>query len=186
MRLFTIGHSTRSWSKFTDLLREFDIRAVIDVRRYPSSRKFPHFNRPALETNLAQEEIEYHWIEQLGGKRKGTVSSRNGGLINPGFRNYADHMQTGDFRDGVGALLKVAGRSQTVVLRAEKLYWKCHRRLLSDYLLNQGVEIIHIEDAGRVHNHRLTPEAVIDERGVLTYPLPMFEKEKAPPNGNAH
>ncbi len=173
MKIFTIGHSTRSWEQFAGLLREFEVLAVIDVRRHPSSRTFPHFNRPAMEQNLVDEGIEYHWLERLGGRRHGkpAASSPNTGIRSPGFRNYADHMLTEDFRRGVEALLEVAVRKRSAILCAEKLYWKCHRSLLSDYLFAQGIEVVHIEDSSMLRPHKLTAGTVIDADGILTYPL---------------
>jgi uncharacterized protein (DUF488 family) len=122
---------------------------------------------------LAAESIDYLWLEALGGRRHAAESdtSLNAGLKSPGFRNYADYMATDQFRRGVQELLSAAARPHTAVICAEKLYWKCHRRLLSDYLTAQGVEVVHILAPGKSSVHKLTLDAVITETGVV-YPLP--------------
>jgi uncharacterized protein (DUF488 family) len=155
---------------------------VADVRRYPSSRKFPHFNRQVLCKLLAAENIEYLWLEALGGRRQSGKNEKsaihvadkslNIGLKSPGFRNYADHMATYEFGRAVQELLSVAARAPTVVMCAEKLYWKCHRRLLSDYLVAQGVEVVHIVGPAKASNHKLTPGAIITSEAGVIYPSP--------------
>lgn len=180
LRIFTIGHSNLSFEQFASLLREFEIRLVADIRRYPSSRKFPHFNRPALSERLATENIDYLWLEALGGRRHASKNdtSPNAGLQSPGFRSYADYMATGEFRNGVQELLSAAAESRTAVMCAEKLYWKCHRRLLSDCLTARGVvEVVHILDPDKTSDHKLTSDAVVTETGVI-YPPPKLSEEQ--------
>jgi uncharacterized protein (DUF488 family) len=171
LRLYTIGHSNQSFEQFASLLKEFGIGLLADIRRYPSSRKFPHFNRPALIKHLAAGRIDYLWLEALGGHRHSqkNMKSPNVGLKSPGFRHYADYMTTDQFRSAVQRLLLVAAGSRTVIMCAEKLYWKCHRRILSDYLVSQGVEIVHIIGPGESSNHKLSPSAVATQTGVI-YP----------------
>ncbi|MHC4622028.1 MAG: DUF488 domain-containing protein, partial [Planctomycetota bacterium] len=142
LNLFTIGHSNLSWEDFLSLLREFSINTIVDIRRYPSSRKFPHFNREVLHTLLDAEGIGYAWFEALGGRRHTAPNktSPNTGLKSIGFRNYADYMATNEFRTAVQELLSTAASSRTAVMCAEKFYWKCHRRLLCDYLAAHKVE----------------------------------------------
>jgi uncharacterized protein (DUF488 family) len=173
LRIFTIGHSNLSFERFVSLLGEHEIDLVADVRRYPSSRKFPHFNRPVLSELLAAENIGYLWLESLGGRRHTDKDSKcvNIGLKSIGFRNYADYMATEEFRRAVDELLAAAAQSCTAIMCAEKLYWKCHRRLLSDYLVSQGVEVIHIMDPGKTSEHELTQGAAITKTGVI-YPQP--------------
>ena len=170
-RLYTIGHSNLSFEAFVSLLKEFRIDLVADIRRYPSSRKFPHFNRPALCERLGVEGIDYLWLEALGGRRSGAKNqiSPNIGLESPGFRHYADYMTSEDFRSAVRKLLSAAAESCTAVMCAEKLYWKCHRRILSDYLISQGVEVVHIIGPGETSNHKLSSNAVATQTGVI-YP----------------
>jgi uncharacterized protein (DUF488 family) len=171
LRIFTVGHSNLPFEQFVPLLKEYEIRLLADIRRYPSSRKFPHFNRKALSDLLAAENIDYLWFESLGGRRHTAkdIKSVNTGLRSIAFRNYADYMATDEFRRAVQVLLSVAAQSRTAVMCAEKLYWKCHRRLLSDYMVSQGIEVIHIMEPGKFSSHKLTPYAVATESGVI-YP----------------
>jgi len=172
-RIYTIGHSNLSFEQFASLLKEHEIGLVADIRRYPSSRKFPHFNRPVLSELLAAENIDYLWLESLGGRRdkvKGN-DSVNVGIKSPGFRYYADYMATDEFRRAANELLSAAEHSLSAIMCAEKLYWKCHRRLLSDYLTARHVKVIHILDPGKTSEHKLTQGAVITETGVI-YPMP--------------
>ncbi len=174
LRVYTIGHSTRRPEEFLSLLKEFGISVVADIRRYPSSRKFPHFNGPALSELLRAANMQYMWLEQLGGRRHSSQNdqSPNLGLKSPGLRSYADHMATTEFRHGVKRLLSAAATSPTAVMCAEKLFWKCHRRLLSDYLVARNVEVLHIMESGGVQPHRLSRGAVITGRGEVIYPQP--------------
>ncbi len=146
---------------------------VADIRRYPSSRKFPHFNREALFELLMQGNIEYLWLKALGGRRHTVKNSNspNAGIKNIGFRNYADHMATDEFNQAVQKLLPVAAERKTAIMCAEKFYWKCHRRLLNDYLVARGAEVLHILESGEVSVHKLTPGAVIKADGTVTYPI---------------
>ena len=173
LHIFTVGHSNLSFEQFSSLLKEHEIGLVADIRRYPSSRKFPHFNRPPLCELLAAENIDYLWLEALGGRRHEVqeTDSVNVGLKSIGFRNYADYMATDEFRRAVDELLSAAANSRTAIMCAEKLYWKCHRRLLSDYLTARHVKVMHILDPGKTSEHKLTQGAVITETGVI-YPLP--------------
>jgi uncharacterized protein (DUF488 family) len=174
LRIFTIGHSNLAFEQFVLLLKEFGICLVADIRRYPSSRKFPHFNRQILCKLLAAENIEYLWLEALGGRRHTSVNNKsiNAGIKNPGFRKYADYMATDEFSRAVQELMSAAARSPTAVMCAEKLYWKCHRRLLADYLVAKGVEVVHIGGPGKVLGHKLTPHAVITTETGVIYPSP--------------
>lgn len=174
MELFTIGHSDRSLEDFLSLLREFKIQAVADIRRYPpSSRKFPHFNRQPLHELLTAANIEYYWLEALEGRRfnNKNADSPNTGINGMGFRNYADYMLTAQFRAALQELLAIAVARQLAVMCAERLYWKCHRRLLSDYLVARGIKVKHILELGKVSEHKLTPFAVATPDSVVTYPL---------------
>jgi len=180
LRIFTIGHSNLSFEQFVSLLKEFEIGLLADIRHYPSSRMFPHFNRPALTERLAAENIDYLWLEALGGRRHTAAGDKslNMGLKSPGFRSYADYMATDEFRRGVQELLAAAASSRTAVMCAEKLYWKCHRLLLSDYLTARGVQVIHILDPGKSSEHTLTPDVVITETGVIYPPAKLRQEQK--------
>ena len=169
--VLTVGHSNRTLGDFLSLLHAFDVSAVADVRRYPGSRKFPHFGQEALCRALEAEGVEYSWFEALGGRRHGAgrEDSPNVGLKSQGFRNYADYMMTEEFREAVAHLVALAVKRRTAILCAERFYWKCHRRLLSDYLVAQGVTIEHILDRDELRPHRLTPGAIITDDGTVVY-----------------
>jgi len=169
--IFTIGHSNRPLDQFLGLLAQQRIEELVDIRRYPSSRMFPHFNQQSLAAALREDGIEYHWMEALGGRRqkRGDSPSPNEGLQNEGFRNYADYMQTEAFRAAVAKLLEIVGSRRTALMCAESVYWQCHRRLVSDFLLANGITVQHIFPAGELRPHQATPGARI-EAGQVTYP----------------
>ncbi|NIO11479.1 MAG: DUF488 family protein [Deltaproteobacteria bacterium] len=179
IELFTIGHSNRTFTDFLALLKEFEIQALVDIRRFPSSKKFPHFNRGSLEEELALTDIRYYWLEPLGGRRNtaNKEASPNQALETTAFRNYADHMLTPEFRKSIDELLGTARSQRTTVMCAEKLFWKCHRRLLCDHLLAQNITAQHIIDPGRLQRHKLTAEARIEGDHVV-YPLPLLAGSK--------
>lgn len=167
--LYTIGHSTRTLDELIDALRAPSIQTLVDIRSFPASRRLPHFNREALEQGLPKAGIRYVWMKGLGGMRKKIRDdSRNIALRNASFRNYADHMLTPEFQDSVTELAKLAEHSRTAYMCAEKVYFRCHRMLLSDWLVSHGHEVLHIDGTGPVKAHTLMPEArMID--GELIY-----------------
>ena len=179
-QIFTIGHSNRSFEDFISILMEFNIQIVADIRRYPSSRKFPHFNREVLSNLLNERCIEYFWLEALGGRRHTDLKndSPNAGLKSIGFRNYADYMSTIQFRTAAQKLLSVAAKAKTAIMCAEKFYWNCHRQLLSDYLFAQGIKVLHVIEASKIVTHKLTPGIVITNDSKVIYPLPESEQKK--------
>lgn len=169
-QLFTIGHSTHTLDEFVALLQQHDIAVLIDIRRYPGSRKFPHFNRDNLQASLPQTGIEYVWLENLGGRRKKAAGeSNNLGLRNESFRNYADYMLTSEFKEGIRELLAIAKDKPAAYMCSESMFWSCHRRLVSDYLLAQGITVQHIMPKGELRPHTLTPGAKVKAK-VVTYP----------------
>jgi uncharacterized protein (DUF488 family) len=168
--LFTIGHSNHPLDRFLALLAQHEVAALVDIRRFPGSRKYPHFNQDNLAEALQEANVEYRWIEALGGRRhKQTQDSLNPGLRNQSFRNYADYMLKEEFRQGVDTLLKLARRKRTAFMCAEGLFWQCHRRLVSDFLIANGATVQHIMPNGELRPHTLTDGAVI-ESGRVTYP----------------
>jgi uncharacterized protein (DUF488 family) len=174
LQIFTIGHSSHPLGSFLWLLQKHGIEALADVRRFPGSRQHPHFSRENLAGTLPAHGIEYHWLEALGGRRhrkKTDPPSPNPGLRDQSFRNYADYMATDDFRQGVAKLLAIAGNRRTAIMCAEGLYWQCHRRLVSDYLLANGINVQHIFPNGELKPHKLTPGAKVESGGVI-YPAP--------------
>jgi len=170
--IYTVGHSTRSLEEFLALLNHHGIQTLADIRSLPGSRKFPHFDKENLEKVLPGHEVAYVWLRSLGGLRrvrKG-FESPNAGLNSPALRAYADHMAGDEFRGGVQELLHVASGSVTTVMCAEAVYWRCHRRLLSDYLLAQGVEVRHIMGVKSLRLHRMSEEAMITSQKTVIYP----------------
>jgi uncharacterized protein (DUF488 family) len=169
--LFTIGHSNLPLDQFLGLLALHQIEALVDIRRFPSSRAFPHFNQKNVENALQDAGIDYHWIESLGGRRHKAAGSPspNLGLENESFRNYADYMLTGEFQEAVKKLLEIAERKRTAMMCAEIVYWRCHRRLVSDFLIANNITVQHIFPSGELRPHQLTSAARI-EVGRVTYP----------------
>ena len=168
--VFTVGHSNHPLERFLALLARHGVEALVDIRRFPSSRKHPHFNRDNLAAALPKSSMEYHWLEALGGRRhKQRDESPNLGLQNRGFRNYADYMLTPEFQEGVGRLLEVARSRRTAMMSAEGLFWQCHRRLVSDFLEANGLTVQHIMPSGELRPHKLTTGAVV-EGWRVTYP----------------
>jgi len=170
--VYTLGHSTRSFEEFLALLRRYEIKALADVRAFPSSVRYPHFARGELERLLPEEGIEYHWLgEELGGYRREGLGERspNKGWASEGFRNYADHMLTSEFERGIERLLGLARRKRTAYMCAERFWWRCHRRLISDYLVAKGHRVIHIIDKTKATEHKLPGFAKVIN-GQLIYP----------------
>jgi uncharacterized protein (DUF488 family) len=166
----TIGHSNHPLDRFLALLARHEVEALVDIRRFPGSRKHPHFHRDSLAAALPKSGVEYHWLDALGGRRhKQRDESPNRGLDNQGFRNYADYMLTGEFREGVEKLLDIARHKRAAIMCAEGLFWQCHRRLVSDFLVANGVIVQHIMPDGELRPHKLTTGAVV-ENGRVTYP----------------
>jgi uncharacterized protein (DUF488 family) len=167
--IFTIGHSTRRFDEFVATLEAHRIRHLADIRAFPISRRLPHFNRESLAESLPKAAIEYVWLQQLGGRRKRQAKdSPNVALRNEAFRNYADHMLSKEFEDGVDQLLQIASRGATAIMCAERVYFKCHRMLVSDYLIAHGHQVRHIDDEKPPRAHQLMAEARLVE-GQLKY-----------------
>ncbi|HEX2090495.1 MAG TPA: DUF488 domain-containing protein [Actinomycetota bacterium] len=165
--IFTIGHGARSIEAFLSLLTGSDVRRVIDVRTAPASRKHPHFAKDALAAELERNGVEYVWRKELGGWRKPAPDSRHVALTSPGFRGYADHMASPEFRDVVTWLIETSRDTPTAVMCAESLWWRCHRRMLADALVARGCDIRHIVEGGRLQPHRLHPAARMNGQDVI-------------------
>ena len=171
MRIWTVGHSTRQLEEFLELLAPHGIEAIADVRRYPGSRRLPHFSKDAFDASLAEARIAYAHFPELGGRRSPRPDSPNTAWRNDAFRGYADYMATDEFRAGIARLLELAQSARTAYMCAEALWWQCHRRLISDYLKAAGHEVIHILGPGKTELHPLMPPARIVD-GRLTYASP--------------
>ena len=172
LELWTVGHSTRSIEEFIAALTSFKIQVVLDVRSFPGSRRYPHFNRENLAVSVAEAGIQYQHLPELGGRRRTRADSHNLAWHNESFRGYADYMETEAFRNGVSRLIDVASERRTVIMCAEAVWWRCHRSLISDYLKAKGIEVTHILAAAKSEAHPYTSAARIvnDElsyRGVF-------------------
>lgn len=167
-RLWTIGHSTRSGEEFNAILNDHHIEALVDVRSFPGSRRYPQFNKQQLAASLPVNSIAYFHLPQLGGRRPARKDSRNTAWKNQSFRGYADHMETKEFELGIERLLEIARERRAAIMCAEALWWRCHRSLISDFLKAHGVEVIHILDATHDQPHPYTGAARIVD-GELSY-----------------
>ena len=169
MRIFTIGHSTRTREELIKILLSFEIKILVDVRSFPSSFTNPQFNTDAIGAVLERHGIQYVWLQRLGGRRRGFgKESTNTCWKNKSFRNYADYMETEPFREGIDTLLHLAGTKTVAIMCAESLYWRCHRSMIADYLKSIGVQITHIFDEKHTQEHKYTQCAMIVD-GKLTY-----------------
>jgi uncharacterized protein (DUF488 family) len=168
--LFTIGHSTQSLADFVGLLRDAGVELVVDVRRFPGSRRHPQFGRERLAAGLAEAGIGYRHEEALGGRRRAREDSANTAWRNDQLRGYADHMASEEFRSALARLLELAGEPPTAVMCAEAYWRHCHRQLLADAVAAAGWEVVHLLPGGRREVHPPHPQLRIDERRGLSYP----------------
>jgi uncharacterized protein (DUF488 family) len=176
-RIYTIGHSTRTLDELVSLFREHGVMRLADVRRYPGSRRYPHFSGESLAQSLPALGILYEHFADLGGRRSPASESPNGAWNNDQFRGYADHMASDTFRGAVDRLLAPhsdGSEPATAVMCAEAVPWRCHRNLLADDLLRRGIEVIHILGPGSSRPHVLSRMARL-ERDRVVYPPPQAE-----------
>lgn len=158
--LVTVGHGTLTAAAFAALVRSCRLEKIIDIRRFPGSRRHPHFSARELGGWLAAAGVAYRWTESLGGRRKTTPDSRNLALRNPQFRGYADHMSSPEFEDAVAEVLTTASVERVALMCSEALWWRCHRRLLSDHaVLVAGARVEHLFHDGHLAEHAITPGA---------------------------
>jgi uncharacterized protein (DUF488 family) len=167
--LYTIGHSTRALDELVEALRAHQIQILVDIRAFPMSRRLPQFNHESLEMSLPAAGIHYVWMKALGGYRKKiSEESPHVALRNTSFRNYADYTLTEEFERAIAELVALAESSRTAYMCAERVFFRCHRMLVSDWLAAHGHEVMHIDGTGSPKPHRLTAEArMID--GKLIY-----------------
>lgn len=158
--LYTIGHSTRTLEELIEALRAHEITTLVDIRAFPMSRRLPQFNRDSLAERLQGAGVRHIWMKALGGYRKKiTDDSPHIALRNDSFRNYADYMLTAEFEQAVDELIRLGEESGTAYMCAERVYFHCHRMLVSDWLVAHGHEVLHIDGSGPVKAHKLTAEA---------------------------
>lgn len=177
MRIFTIGHSSLDLDTFLGLLASFGVRALVDVRSMPGSRYVPQFNREALSLELPQKQIAYLHFPQLGGRRKSSREEDRRpveGWKNSSFRNYASYTMTGEYEEGIDALIAEARDKPVCIMCAESVPWRCHRLLIANTLVSRGVDVVHIMGEGKSVSHALglygaPPE--VDGKKVI-YPAP--------------
>jgi uncharacterized protein (DUF488 family) len=166
--LFTIGHSTRTIEEFITILHAHELELIVDVRRFPGSRRVPQFESNRLAHSLGNANIEYCWIESLGGRRRMSLSSPNVAWRNTSFRAYADHIATEEFAEGLFELEMLARGLRTAIMCSEILWWRCHRRIISDVLTFEGWKVEHIRDEKPAELHKLLPPARV-LNGELVY-----------------
>ena|SRR5438876_9336750 len=167
--VWTIGHSTRTLEQFCGLLKQHEIAALADVRRFPGSRRHPHFNQRALSQSIGDAQVQYVHFPELGGRRRARPDSPNTAWRNEGFRGYADYMMSDGFRAGIERLVELATAKRTALMCAEALWWQCHRALIADYLKAIGCTVRHILSESKTELHRYTaPARVVEGRVCYT------------------
>lgn len=170
MKIWTIGHSTHAIAEYIAILKAHDIEAVADIRRFPGSKRLPHFNKENLRLSLKSEGIEYHHFEDLGGRRTPVPNSRNSGWRVLAFRGYADYMESEAFRHSVVSLADLAMTKRVVYMCSEAVWWSCHRALVSDYFKHKGWTVLHIMNSLKVVEHPWTKPARIINGDLVYYP----------------
>ena len=159
--VYSIGHSNRTMDDFIAMLLSFDIKNLIDIRAWPGSGKYPQFNRDNLQMVLADNGINYIYMKELGGRRRGLSNSKNNRWNNPSFRAYADYIETDDFEKAITELERIAIEAPTVYMCSEAVWWRCHRSLVSDYLKAKGWTVRHIMGIGKMKEHTYTSPAIV-------------------------
>ncbi|HEV2982299.1 MAG TPA: DUF488 domain-containing protein [Solirubrobacteraceae bacterium] len=168
--IYTVGHSTREFSRFAQLLLDAGVDELVDVRRVPHSRRHPQFDSAALARTLAELGIDYRHEEALGGFRRPLAASGNAGWEHEAFRGYADYMATPQFTAALARVQQRAATRALCLMCAEAQWWRCHRRLISDALVVAGWRVLHLGVGREPVEHELTPFAVVLPDGAITYP----------------
>lgn len=174
--IYTIGHSTHSIRVFIEMLQSFNIELLADIRHFPGSGKFPHFNKENLQVSLANEHIGYLHFPGLGGRRKVDKNSKNILWHHASFRAYADYMETAPFEIAIEELEKKAAKQLTAFMCSEAVWWRCHRSMVSDYLKAKGWKVLHIMGKGKVEEHPFTSPARIVGSRVFYFENNLFDQ----------
>lgn len=164
--VWTIGHSTRSLEEFLEILKCYHIEVLVDIRRFPGSRKYPHFNQETLQNSLSENGIAYQHLDKLGGRRKVSPHSTNTVWRNASFQGYADYMETTEFKSGLDELLQIAEKHRTAYMCSEAVWWRCHRSLVSDILKFKGWQVMHIIGMEKASEHPYTGPARVSKNGL--------------------
>jgi uncharacterized protein (DUF488 family) len=170
--IYTVGHSTRTIEEFVDILRGAGVTQLIDIRSHPRSRTNPQYNLDTLPETLAQYQIGHVYLKELGGRRprqRLVDPATNSFWQNQSFHNYADYAMTEPFQAGLRELLALSKQKTSAIMCSEAVWWRCHRRIVADYLLNEGITVFHLMGAGRIEPAKMTPAAKPDE-SYLVYP----------------
>jgi uncharacterized protein (DUF488 family) len=163
--IWTIGHSTRTFDEFIEMLKSFRIGLVADIRSFPGSRRYPHFNKEALEVSLPENNLKYIHLRELGGRRKTRPDSINTGWRHAAFRGYADYMETDTFKNAIKELECIAHEERTAYMCSEAVWWRCHRSLVSDYLKVNRWTVMHIMGIEKGEEHPYTsPARIVGDR----------------------
>jgi uncharacterized protein (DUF488 family) len=166
--VWTIGHSTRTLEHFITMLQSFNIETLVDIRSFPGSKRYPHFNKENLEQSIPANNIQYLHLKSLGGRRPVQKDSKNTAWKHPAFRGYADYMETDEFKAGIQQLETTAIKQRTAYMCSEAVWWRCHRSMVSDYLKLHGWTVYHIMETGKATEHTYTKPAKII-KGQLSY-----------------
>jgi uncharacterized protein (DUF488 family) len=167
LAIYTVGHGTRSGEEFVSLLVCAGVKRLVDVRTAPGSRKHPQYGQETLGERLEASGISYVWRKDLGGWRKPEPHSRNVALVSPGFRGYADYMETDQFEEALAWLIETSKATPSAFMCAESLWWRCHRRMIADALLGREIHVVHLMEGGREEPHRLHPAARLEGKRVV-------------------
>lgn len=176
---YTVGHSTRTIEEFVELLQTAEVTLVIDIRTIPKSRTNPQYNKDTLPERLAAFNIGYEYIDELGGlrsKSKDVQASVNSFWQNQSFHNYADYTLTKSFCNGLAHMIRLGRQQRCVMMCSEAVWWRCHRRIVADYLIARGESVFHLMVKNKVDPAKLTEGALIQEDGTVIYPAEKIRK----------
>lgn len=176
--VYTIGHSTRALTDIVEMLRSFNVEVLVDIRHYPGSRKYPHFNKENLKVEIPKFGMEYLHMEDLGGRRRVAKDSKNTRWRNASFRGYADYMETPAFKKAIKNLENIAQNKTTAYMCSEAVWWRCHRSMVSDFLKAKGWTVLHISAVGKAEEHPYTSVARVAGGRVFYSDENLFDQQQ--------